>query len=120
MSGAQGKTRQVPRVQPFVAPCRILGPAQKRQGYVTDLSTRGAQVAVAADPPEVGDRVTLEIRLGGRVASLRLEATVVWQKAVATPPGFAFGLTFEELSEREFEMLDSVLAEVRRRAETLT
>jgi hypothetical protein len=119
MTRADREKRQVPRVQPYVAPCRILGPAQKRQGYVTDLSTRGAQVAVAADPPEVGDRVTLEIRLGGRVASLRLEAAVIWHRPV-NPPGFAFGLTFEQLSEHQYETLDSVLAEVRRRAETLT
>jgi hypothetical protein len=120
MTRADREERQVPRVQPFVAPCRILEPAQKRQGYVTDLSTRGAQVAMATEPPEVGARVTLEIRLGGRVASLRLEATVIWHKPVATPPGFAFGLTFQELSERQFEILDSVLAEVRRRADALS
>ncbi len=119
MTRPDREKRQVPRVQPYVAPCRILGPGRKLQGYVTDLSTKGAQVAVATAPPDVGAQVTLEIRLGGRIASLRLGATVLWHKSLTAPPGFAFGLSFEELSERQFEILDSVLAEVRRRAEAL-
>jgi len=118
-TGRKPDQRQVPRAQPFVAPCRVVGPALRLQGYVTDLSTRGAQVAVATTPPEKGARVTLEIRLGGRVPLSRLAATVIWQKPRTGSAGFAFGLTFEDVSERQIAILESVLAEVRKRAEAL-
>ena len=42
--------RRTPRIQPFVAPCRILEDPGPRPlaGYLTDLSTRGAQVSTQA------------------------------------------------------------------------
>jgi hypothetical protein len=118
VTGSKREKRQVPRIQPYVAPCRILVPPQRLQGYATDLSARGAQIVMSVEPPPLGALVTLEIRLGRQVPSSRFEAEVKWRKD-RSGGGFAIGLTFQELSDSQREALDGVLAEMRRRAAEL-
>lgn len=110
--------RRTPRIQPFVAPCRVLEEPGPRPlaGYLTDLSPRGAQVSTQGLPPTPEAAVVLEVRLGSEPAATRLPARVKWVRAAEHGDWHAFGLTFEAISAAEQSMLDSVVEEFRRRA----
>lgn len=110
--------RRTPRIQPFVAPCRVLEEPGSRPlaGYLTDLSPRGAQVSTQGLPPTPEAAVVLEVRLGSEPAATRLPARVKWVRAAEHGDWHAFGLTFEAISAAEQSMLDSVVEEFRRRA----
>jgi hypothetical protein len=114
--------RRTPRIQPFVAPCRVLeepGP-HPLAGYLTDLSPRGAQVSTQGLPPAPEAAVVLEVRLGSEPAVARLPARVKWVRAAEHGDWHAFGLTFEAISAAEQSMLETVVEEFRRRAAQLS
>ena len=114
--------RRTPRIQPFVAPCRVLEEPGPRPlaGYLTDLSTRGAQVSTQGLPPVPETAVVLEVRLGSEAAARRLPARVRWVRAAEHGDWHSFGLTFEAVSTAEQRLLEAVVEEFRRRADALS
>ncbi len=107
--------RRTPRIQPFVVPCRILLGMHRLSAYITDLSLGGGRVHAEGDVPNPGTLVTLEVRIGKRVAHSRIPAVVKWSQ-VATKTGQDFGLTFEGLSPGDQKALQAVVDEFHRRA----
>src|SRR5262245_11033017 len=110
--------RGTPRIQPFVAPCRILEGSRGHTAYLTDLSIRGARVSWEGPALARGAPVVLEIKIGRKAAHSRLHAEVKWARPSARG-GHSFGLTFENLPAAEQQALEAVVAEFRRRAEQL-
>jgi hypothetical protein len=110
--------RSVPRVQPFIAPCLLIDGERRLEGYLTDLSPRGAQVACDAEPPAAGARVTLEVRFTPPTPRCRVPAHVRWSKPGAT--GHLCGLTFEGLDDDERALLEEAVARVKRLAAQLS
>jgi hypothetical protein len=110
--------RRTPRIQPFVAPCRVLEEPGPRPlaGYLTDLSTRGAQVSTQALPPPPEAAVVLEVRLGSEPTVTRLTARVKWARAAEHGDWHTFGLTFEGADAAELRVLEAVVEDFRRRA----
>ena len=107
--------RRTLRIQPYVAPCRVVVGERRIPGYLADLSVRGAQVSCQGAPPQVDDSVVLEVRFGRQVRHSRLAAQVKWLNA--TPQGgHAFGLTFTSVTPQEQAILESVVEEFRKRA----
>ena len=112
--------RKTARIQPYVAPCRILDGDRRLPGYVTDLSPRGARVTCEAESPAVGQVVVLEVRFARRQGRPRLSGRVQWRRPLLHPAkGFDFGVTFEGLQAREQEILEAVVREFHRQAEQL-
>lgn len=112
--------RQTPRIQPYVVPCRILDGDRRVNGYITDLSPRGARITCEQEPPAVGHVVTLEVRFARRHGKARLSGRVQWSRPLLHPDkGHDFGLTFEGLQRREQELLEAVVKDFHRQAEQL-
>lgn len=113
--------RKTPRVQPYVAPCRVVAGPRRQPGYVTELSFEGARVSTEDPPPEPGSAVVLEVRLGRRIAPTRLQAEVKWVQAPMAGSGaaFVFGATFTDSAPDAKKRLQQALDEFRRRAEEL-
>jgi hypothetical protein len=110
--------RGTPRIQPFVAPCRILEGSRGHTGYLTDLSIRGARVSYEGAVLMPGAAVELEVKIGRKAARSRLHAEVKWVRPAARW-GHSLGLTFHNLSAAERQALERVVADFRRRAEQL-
>jgi hypothetical protein len=109
--------RKAPRIQPYVAPCRVAHGSRRIPGYLTDLSRLGARVACDEAPPALGEAVVLEVRFSRRAVHSPLPAVVKWSR----PPGlpdevFVVGLTFSGVSADDQRVLEGVLDEFRRRA----
>jgi hypothetical protein len=112
--------RRTPRIQPYVAPCRVATGERRLRGYLADLSSAGARVSCDGPAPAVGARVVLEVRFGSQVRHSRLPAEVKWVRADEEVGGrHVFGLTFSGVGAEEQRVLDSVVDEFRRRAELL-
>lgn len=112
--------RQTPRIQPFVAPCRLVAGARRIPGYLSDLSPRGARVSCDEEPPPVGAAVVLEVRFGREVLYSRLPAEVEWVQAGIEPSSAPdLGLSFKDISPDDQKVLEAVVQEFRRRAEQL-
>jgi hypothetical protein len=112
--------RRTARIQPFVAPCRLSEGARRLSGYVTDLSTRGAQVSADGPPPTPDAHVVLEVRLSAAADPVRLPAVVKWVRPAEEGESYAFGLTFIGTTPEDQKALDAVVEEFRRRAEQLS
>ncbi len=111
--------RRAERIQPFVASCRwLVDDGQRLPGFMTDLSTQGARVHTDQQPPAARSRVVIEVRLGKNPTHQSIPATVVWTRP-ASRGGFVFGVSFEGMGVDERGVLESVVAEFRRRAATL-
>ncbi|MBI3932916.1 MAG: PilZ domain-containing protein [Acidobacteria bacterium] len=109
--------RQAPRIQPYVAPCRVVESERRIPGYVTDLSTMGARISADVPPPDPGTPVVLEIRFGRQLRHSRLAAEVKWiRPAAATGESHSFGITFTGVTAEEQRALESVVEEFQRRA----
>ena len=109
--------RRTPRIQPFVAPCRVVTGSRALAGYLTDLSEGGARVTCEADPPAEGEAVTLELRIGRVAARSRVPAHIEWVKPAAK--GCVFGLSFAGLGPEPMKALRGVVAEFRRMADEI-
>ena len=107
--------RKTPRIEPYVVPCQLTRPGWRRSGYLTDLSPRGARVALSGEPPRVGSSLTLALRLGRQFARSRLRARVRWVRA-GERGSHVFGLTFSGLTATERGALQAILDEFQRRA----
>ena len=106
--------RKTVRIQPFVAPCRVVAKERAVSGYLTDLSDAGARVTCEAEPPAQGAEVTLELRIGRVATRSRLRARVEWARAQES--GSVFGLSFAGLPGEQQAALTAVVAEFRRMA----
>ena len=108
--------RKSARVQPFVVRCLIVDGERRVPGYLTDLSSTGAQVTVEGNAPAPGSAVVVEVRLGrgADVTARRLPATVQWARGGSPPPP-SFGVTFQ-IADDERSAIEAVLADFRRRA----
>ena len=106
--------RKTVRIQPFVAPCRVIAGDRGVPGYLTDLSEAGARVTCEADPPKEDSDVTLELRIGRVAARSRLGAKVEWVKGQETT--HSFGLSFAGMPPEQQKALKAVVAEFRRLA----
>jgi len=117
---ARAEKRKAPRIQPYVAPCRIVEGPRRIGGYVTDLSRLGARIACDEPPPAASAAVVLEVRFSRRAVHVPLPAIVTWSRAPGTPEErFAVGLSFEGVSAEEQQVLEGVLEEFNRRAALL-
>jgi hypothetical protein len=109
--------RRTPRIQPFVAPCRVIAGRAALTGYLTDLSQAGARIHCETSPPSVDSEVTLELRIGRVPARSRLAARVEWAKP--GPPSASFGLSFAAIPPEQQMALEAVVAEFRRLADEI-
>jgi hypothetical protein len=109
--------RRISRIQPFVAPCRVVLEGRALAGYLTDLSEAGARITSEAEPPTALATVTLELRVGRVPARSRLRAKVAWVKKEGV--GASFGLTFAELPAEQQNALKTVVAEFKRLADEI-
>jgi hypothetical protein len=113
--------RRSPRIQPYVAPCKVLDRARRVSGYVMDLSPTGARIMVDSEPPAPGSNVVIEVRFARDTPHSVLPGQVRWVKGPEGPKGtFTFGMTFEGLTSEQSQVLSSVVEEFRRRAEELS
>ena len=108
--------RKTVRIQPFVAPCRVVTNERALSGYLTDLSEAGARVTCEAEAPASETAVTLELRIGRVATRSRLPARVEWVRAQEGGSGSVFGLSFAGVREEHQAALKAVVAEFRRLA----
>lgn len=112
--------RGTPRIQPFVARCRIECRGTSAGGYVTDLSERGAQVSCPVEAlPDGAQSVVLEVRFSRQAALARLPARVQWTRPGRKPGQIVFGVTFEELDEPALGAVRSAVERFQRQAALL-
>lgn len=118
-SSDRNEKRQTPRLQPFVTACQIEDGARRLRGWLTDLSLKGARVAIEQELPAVGGLVAIEVRFGRR-APARLACQVKWAQPAPDPSETAnFGVTFEGLDAERQALLKAVIDEFQRRAAAL-
>jgi hypothetical protein len=118
MKRPPSERRRTPRIKPFVARCRLRVGSRSHAGYVTDISTGGAQVSWGGEAPAVGSLVVLEVRLDPRFRPSRLPSRVLWTRST-DDGGLTVGLSFAELAEAEQRTLEEVVEEYRRKAAEL-
>jgi hypothetical protein len=112
--------RRTHRIEPYLAPCRLVIGRRHLTGYVTNLSPRGARVYCDERPPRVGQKVSLEIRFRERSAATRLPAEARWVRQASDPAGLhSFGARFSGMTPEQRKAVEAVLAEFRRRAALL-
>lgn len=109
--------RRIPRIQPFVTPCRVSAGERRLSGYLIDLSPQGARVSTEVPPPASETIVVLEVRLGARAARSRLPGRVKWIQPA--DDGHVFGVVFEGLSAEAERALEGVVEEFKKRAAAL-
>jgi PilZ domain len=112
--------RRTLRIEPYLAPCRVVVGRRHLHGYVTNLSPRGARVYCDERPPKVGQKVVLEIRFRERVAPTRVPAEARWVREASDATGLAsFGASFKGMTLVQKKAVEAVLQEFRRRAALL-
>jgi len=113
--------RKARRIQPFVAPCRVVHRRRRVSGHLIDLSPRGARVASEEALPKAGSKVVVEARLGSVATYTLLPGEVKWVRAAKRPlKGEICGVTFKGLSGPQQLALEFVLYDFRRRAAQLS
>jgi hypothetical protein len=103
--------RSSPRVQPYVARCRLRFSGQTIPGYVTDLSVRGARVLIEDEAPAAGARRELEVRFRHALRYCRLAAEVMWARMAGAGRGKTVGVRFLEMGGEERAALDRIVEE---------
>jgi hypothetical protein len=117
---SDGEKRREPRIQPYVAPCRVLDKARRVSGYVMDLSPTGSRISVESEPPAPGSSVVIEVRFSRSSPHSLLPGQVRWVKGPDGPNNtFTFGMTFEGLNPEQQQVLSAVVEEFRKRADDL-
>ncbi len=99
------------RLGPLVIKTAFSCGAERRQGYLTNVSQGGAFLAVD-DPPALGTDVEIRASLPWRLGELRARTRVAWrsegggegQKKLS-----GVGLAFHELSPEAHRLLDAYL-----------
>jgi len=120
MTASGTEKRKAPRIQPYVAPCRLVQGGRRISGYVTDLGPLGARISCDEQPPASGEAIVLEVRFSRRALHSVLPAVIRWWQAPgAVGESFVVGLTFSGVSPEQQRVLDGVLEEFQRRAALL-
>ena len=114
--------RKARRIQPFVAPCRVVHRKRRVSGHLIDLSPRGARIASEESLPKAGSKVVVEARLGSSTATFTLlPGEIKWVRPARRPlEGEICGVTFKGLSGSQQLALEFVLYDFRRRAAQLS
>lgn len=108
------------RLEPFVAPCRIIDGGRSLSAYLTDLSTQGARISANASLEVGAQSIVIEVRFSRRSPACRLPARIQWMHAGSKAGEAAvFGVTFEGMAAEEQAQLEAVLREFERRAALL-
>lgn len=116
---SHSEKRKGERIQPFLAPCRVVHGSRRFAGYLIELSLGGGRIACKAAPPPAGSSVVLEVRFGKARERTRLPAQVRWSgKQPDVEDGNVFGVTFAASGEAE-RAVEAALDEFRRRAAAL-
>jgi len=76
------------------------------RGDLVNMSRSGARLDLGV-PLEEGRRVSLAVSVPGQMRPFRLEAEVLWQRAV--PTGFAHGVRFHTVGPDEAAFLAEIL-----------
>lgn len=100
-----------PRFGPLVIKTAFSAGADRREGYLTNVSEGGAFLAVE-DPPPLGAEVEIRAMLPWRLGELRATARVAWRCGTGlegTGKLAGVGLAFEHLDPEEKERLDAYL-----------
>lgn len=100
-----------PRFGPLVIKTAFTVGADRREGYLTNVSEGGAFLAVD-DPPPLGAEVEIRAILPWRLGELRAGTRVAWRsKGGSEGSGklSGVGLAFEELDPKARELLDAYL-----------
>lgn len=117
MSGRE--QRRGERIQPFLAPCRVMDGSRRFAGHLVELSREGGRVACKAAPPQPGASVVLEVRFGRNPGRTKIPAQVRWSgRQPDAKDGHVFGVTFSAAHEAD-EAVQAALEEFRRRAAAL-
>lgn len=118
---AQAKEkRKTPRVRPFIVPCRVTATGRQIDGYVTDISARGARVSTDAEVPDAGVSVRIEVRIGRRDSVGSIDGKVKWVRpSEGRGQWHSFGITFVGLSPELAAAIEAVVEDFRRRAAQL-
>lgn len=112
----RSEKRKAPRIQPYVAPCRLVHGSRRVPGYLTDLSRLGARVTCDEVPPVIDEPVVLEVRFSRGAVYSPLPAVIKWRAAGVPDESFVVGLTFSGVSAEQQRVLEGVIDEFRRRA----
>lgn len=112
--------RRTPRIQPFLARCKVIDGERTLSAYLTDISTQGARVSSNSSLSPGTQTVLIEVRFGRRASASRLPARVQW----STPgrkqgEAAVFGVAFFGLDGEGEALLEWVVREFRRRASQL-
>jgi Tfp pilus assembly protein PilZ len=99
------------RLGPLVIKAVFTAGADRREGYLTNVSEGGAFLAVE-DPPSLGAEVEIRAILPWRLGELHAATRVAWRcEAGRQGSGklAGVGLAFEELDPKARELLDAYL-----------
>ena len=111
--------RNVPRLTPFVAPCRVTAGGRRFSAFVADLSPQGARVTCDHECLDVGEEVHVEVKLARRAVYLTVHGSVVWvrtgDKGEAT-----FGVRFGDMPPEDRQALEGVVQDFQRLAARLS
>jgi hypothetical protein len=112
--------RKTLRVRPFIVACRVAAAGRQIDGYVTDLSARGARVSTDSEVPDAGTSVRIELRLGRRDSVETIDGQVKWVRpSEGRGQWHSFGVTFLGLRPEVAVAIEGVVEDFRRRAAQL-
>jgi hypothetical protein len=113
--------RKGERIQPFLAPCRVLHDGRRFAAHLIELSLGGGRVACRALPPPAGAAVVLEIRFEHGAERTRLPAEVRWARRLPdSEDGHMFGVTFAHADASGERTVAEAIEQFRLRAATLS
>jgi hypothetical protein len=116
---SQREKRRGDRIQPFLAPCRVIHGSRRFAGHLVELSLEGGRVACKQAPPPAEASIVLEVRFGKNPGRTRLPAQVRWSgRQPDAQDGHLFGVTFAA-GEEGARAVEAALDEFRRRAAAL-
>lgn len=107
--------RTDPRFGPLVIKARVDEGERHRDGYLTNVSTGGAFLAID-EPPDVGSEVDLRALMPWKLGELRARARVVWRNEERREEGEGqpripgAGVAFVELTPASKKLLGDYLA----------
>ena len=76
--------RKGERIQPFLAPCRVIHEERRFAAHLIELSLGGGRVACRALPPPAGAAVVLEVRFEAGAERIVAEAIEQFRLRAAT------------------------------------
>lgn len=113
--------RRGERIQPFLAPCRVLHEGRVFAAHLVELSLGGGRVACRALPPPAGAAVELEVRFEEGLERARLTAQVRWARRLPeSEDGHMFGVSFAAADAEGERVVAEAIEQFRLRAATLS